>query len=269
MTKRAAVYARVCVDDGQNLAEQVTACSEYAQNHDLMIVAEFAEIGRSANGPSAPLPQLEQVMELARNGEFHVLVVHDAYRLSRRLSDLLRIEGELNDQGVHIEYVLQGDGDTSTRSLMTDYAHCLTMEQNLRRIRKDPYLLRGRVTCGQCGQRMRSHTIYRESESNRKRFRFYRCEGHCKRRNARNCDLPPFRADRVDAVVWNWISQSVGEARLEASSQREVLACDAGTKRKILKVLDVRVTLAVEDGQKVVRVRSVINDTVGSVYQVR
>ena len=269
MTKRAAVYARVCVDDGHSLAEQVAACSEYAQDHDLCVVAKFMDAGRGASGTSVPPLQLERALELARTGGFDVLVVRDAFRLSRRLPDLLRIEGELRDHGVRIEYVLRGDGDTSARSLMKDYARCLTMEQNIRRIRKDQYLLRGRVICGHCGQQMRGHTIYRKGKLNCKRFQYYWCEGHCKRRNARDCDLPPFRADRVDLVVWNWISQSVRESRLEVGSRREVPTCDAGVKRKVLEVLDVRVTLSVEDGQNAVRVRSVLDDTVGSVFQVR
>jgi predicted site-specific integrase-resolvase len=54
MTDRAAIYARVCIDSGHNLAEQVEACRRYAQDHDLRVVAEFTDASQGASGKPGP-----------------------------------------------------------------------------------------------------------------------------------------------------------------------------------------------------------------------
>jgi predicted site-specific integrase-resolvase len=268
MTKRAAIYARVCVDDGHNLAEQVEACRAYAQDHELHIVAEFTDAGQGASGAAPTLPQLSRALELAGAGGLDVLVVRDAYRLSRTLPDLLRIEGELHDYGARIEYVLFDHGDRSAISLMKDYVRCLNAERNTRCNLRDRYLLRGRVVCGRCGQVMRRRTIYRKGTLGRNGYRYYQCEGHCQREMARRCDLPPFRADRVDAVVWDWIMQSLSESCAGAGHNLDVLACDIEAKRKIAQALGVQVTLVVEDGQKVAYVQSTLDHTTDTEFQV-
>jgi site-specific DNA recombinase len=102
MTKRAVLYARVCVDDGQNLAEQLETCRQYARQHDWHVVEELTEQG--AGSSSSNLPQLDHMLELARAGAFDVLVVRDPYRLSRELARLLSIEVELQQRGCQIRY---------------------------------------------------------------------------------------------------------------------------------------------------------------------
>lgn len=103
VTRRAALYARVCIDDGQNLTEQVETCREHAQDHGWHVVEELAEQGSGSN-PS-DLPQFNCILEMARGGVFDTLVVRDPYRLSRELVKLLAIEAELEQHGVRIEYI--------------------------------------------------------------------------------------------------------------------------------------------------------------------
>lgn len=107
MTKRAVLYARVCVDDGKNLTKQLEICREHAQELDWNIVGELAEQG--AGSSSSSLPQVDHMLELARAGAFDVLVVRDPYRLSRELARLLSIKVELQQRGCEIRYVSSDD----------------------------------------------------------------------------------------------------------------------------------------------------------------
>lgn len=116
MTVRAVLYARVCVNDGQNLAEQLEACREYAQELEWSVVEELAEQG--AGSGSSSLPQQDHMLQLARAGAFDVLVVRDPSRLSRELTKLLSIEAEVKQHGVEIEYVLPERFSTSPANLL-------------------------------------------------------------------------------------------------------------------------------------------------------
>ena len=110
MSKRAVLYARVSRDDrdkdGRNLNGQLEMCREYAQSHGWRVVAELAEDDRGASGASFELPQLNRVREMAREGEFNILVVREIDRLSRSLAKQLIVEEELKRHGVQIAYVL-------------------------------------------------------------------------------------------------------------------------------------------------------------------
>jgi site-specific DNA recombinase len=112
MNKRAIIYARVSGDDvrqgkdGRNLAEQIAMGREFAQSKGYSIIAELAEDDRGATGASLDLEQLNRVFNMARAGEFDILIVRELDRLSRRLSKQLIIEEELRRSGVEIEYVL-------------------------------------------------------------------------------------------------------------------------------------------------------------------
>jgi DNA invertase Pin-like site-specific DNA recombinase len=86
MTARAVLYARVCVDNGQNLAEQLETCRQHTRQHDWHVVEELAE--RGASGSSLERPQLNRALEMARTGGVGILIVHDPYRLSREWTSL-------------------------------------------------------------------------------------------------------------------------------------------------------------------------------------
>jgi hypothetical protein len=261
MIRTAAIYARVCADDGHNLAQQVEACREHAQDHGLRVVAEFTDAGQGASGaPPAP-PQLNRALELARAGGFEVLVVGDAYRLSRSLSNVLEIEDQLRGYGVAIDYVLHGRRDPLSGSLIKDFYHYLTRRADARHNGTHQYLLRGRVTCGKCGHRLRARLVNRNSSQGRNCYLYYRCDTRCGPKHVRSCDVPPFRADRVDTVVWNWMAHSLQQTFPEISKNLEMLAGDFEAKRQIVEMLDVQATLAVEDGRKVVYVQSVLDGT--------
>lgn len=72
-----------------------------------------------------------------------------------------------------------------------------------RRSTKREYLLRRRVVCGDCGLKLRCHAV----QTGGKVYPYYSCIGgsHHMFEAPRPCNLPAFRADVVDAVVWDWV----------------------------------------------------------------
>jgi site-specific DNA recombinase len=96
MKKRAVTYARVSGDDrgkeGRNLIGQLEICREYALSRGYYIVAELPEDDRGASGASFELPQLNQALEMARNGKFDILVAREIDRFARGLAKQLIIE---------------------------------------------------------------------------------------------------------------------------------------------------------------------------------
>ena len=116
MNNRAVTYARVSGDDrvkdGRNLAGQLDICREHALKKGYRIVTELSEDDRGASGASFELPALNQALEMAKNGEFDVLVVREIDRFARSLAKQLIIEQEFRRHRVQIEYVMGEYPDT-------------------------------------------------------------------------------------------------------------------------------------------------------------
>lgn len=116
VVERAVLYARVSGDDrgqeGRNLAGQIEMGREFAQGKSYNIVAEFREDDRGASGYEIDLPELNKIRDMARSGQFDVLIVRELDRLSRNLAKQLIVEEELRRAGVRIEYVLAEYADT-------------------------------------------------------------------------------------------------------------------------------------------------------------
>ena len=97
--RRAVLYARVSGDDtkteGRNLDGQIQMCREYAEGNGWSVVAELAEDDRGASGAELDLPKLNEMLGMARRGEFDILVVREIDRLSRSLPKQLFIEDEI------------------------------------------------------------------------------------------------------------------------------------------------------------------------------
>jgi site-specific DNA recombinase len=74
-----------------------------------------------------------------------------------------------------------------------------------RRNRRYNYLLSRRVTCGACGLKMAGNVSWYWYKGERRTYSFYRCPTERGAGYERNCDTPAFRADQVDAAVWDWV----------------------------------------------------------------
>jgi site-specific DNA recombinase len=122
MTKRAISYARVSSDDrgkdNRNLSGQLEMCREYALDKGYVLLREMAEDDRGASGASFELEKLGEILEMAKNHEFDLLIVREIDRLSRNLAKQLVVEEELLRAGVKIEYVLGEYADTPEGNLM-------------------------------------------------------------------------------------------------------------------------------------------------------
>ena len=133
MTKRAILYGRVSSDDraktgGANLQAQLDLCREYATKQGYSIIVELAEDDRGASGASFDLPQLSKALDMARSGEYDVLIARELDRLSRDLAKQLLVEQELKRSGVTIEYALYDFPDTpegrlnkNLRAMLAEY----------------------------------------------------------------------------------------------------------------------------------------------------
>ncbi|MGA7193601.1 MAG: recombinase family protein [Anaerolineales bacterium] len=67
--------------------------------------------------------------------------------------------------------------------------------------RKSTYLLSGRMKCGHCGASFNgeAHTMHN--------IRYYRCLAIHKGGLAKKCNMPSFRVEIVDRIVWDWVVQ--------------------------------------------------------------
>jgi len=140
MTKRAVIYARTSYDDrdtdGRNLAGQLEMGREYCRKRGYIIASEMAEDSRGASGAEINLPQLNKVLEMAKNGLLDVLVVRELDRLSRDVGKLYIVEKELRRYKVNIEYVLTDFPQTPAGQLMKNiYASFAQFERDEIRLR--------------------------------------------------------------------------------------------------------------------------------------
>ena len=75
---------------------------------------------------------------------------------------------------------------------------------------KREYLLRRRMKCGLCDSSM--NCIGRKSGNNR--YQYYICNGYMGGVVNVSCDLPGFRSDHVDALVWEWIKSLLTQSEV-------------------------------------------------------
>ena len=130
---RAVLYGRVSSDDrgktgGANLADQLTMCRDFSEQRGYSVVAELAEDDRGASGASLDLTELTRALEMARLGQYDVLVVRELDRLSRDLTKQLLVEQELKAGDVRVEYCLYDFPDTpegrlnkNLRAMLAEY----------------------------------------------------------------------------------------------------------------------------------------------------
>jgi site-specific DNA recombinase len=77
----------------------------------------------------------------------------------------------------------------------------LNTSESKRNVKRE-YLLRGRVRCGLCKS---SVNCYATQPPGGKFYLYYRCNGYVGNIANTECNLPSFRVDIVDELVWNWI----------------------------------------------------------------
>ncbi len=143
MSKRAVLYARVSYDDrdtdGRNLQSQLDMGRERCAEKSYRIVAELSEDDRGASGADFDLPQLNKALEMARAGEFEVLIVRELDRFARGLAKQLIVEGEFKRAGIEVEYVLgeypdtpEGNLNKNIKAVIAEYERLKITERLIR-----------------------------------------------------------------------------------------------------------------------------------------
>ncbi|GAG34616.1 unnamed protein product, partial [marine sediment metagenome] len=82
-----------------------------------------------------------------------------------------------------------------------------TNKKRAKRNRKYSYLLVGHITCGHCGLSINGNA----KQGKKRMYFYYRCNGRDKR-TVRNCKIPRFRVEVVDAAVWEWIRDVMSDS---------------------------------------------------------
>jgi len=157
MSTRAVLYARISGDENgevSKLETQLADCRRFANEKGYTILHEFQEDTYSS-GADLDLPHLNEVLDLARDGAFEVLVCRELDRLARSLAKQLYIEDELKRSGVRIEYALERYDDSPEGRLMKH------VKASVACTKKDPLHLK-RVRCQSGEGAIRSYVPMRK-----------------------------------------------------------------------------------------------------------
>ena len=114
---RCAVYARYSSEKQNSLSidQQVRKCREYADRHSLRVLDQRIYADEAISGATDDRAGLRRLLAAAREKPrpFDIVLADDTSRVSRRLSDSLRIIEQLQFAGIRVIYIAQGI-DTSS-----------------------------------------------------------------------------------------------------------------------------------------------------------
>jgi len=118
--KKSALYARVSSDrqkEEKTIDSQIATLKERIKEDGNILVGEFVDEGWS--GETIDRPELANLRERVKNGEFEAVYIYHLDRLSRELGNQLYVISEIKRCGVEI-YTSQGklDDDPNNRLLM-------------------------------------------------------------------------------------------------------------------------------------------------------
>src|SRR5690625_4856964 len=101
----AAIYARVSTEeqatDGYSVKAQREALSDYARKHNLNIINEYIDEGKSGKSISGR-PQMTKLLKDAAQKKFDTVIIYKLDRLARKTRDSLEIAETLNNHGVQL-----------------------------------------------------------------------------------------------------------------------------------------------------------------------
>src|SRR5277367_4728313 len=110
---RAAIYARVSTNNGQDPHMQIRELREYCKRRGWEIEGEYVDAGIS--GAKEHRPQLDVLLAACRKRRFDAVLVYRYDRFARSLRQLVNALGEFDALGVHFISLHEGV-DTSTPS---------------------------------------------------------------------------------------------------------------------------------------------------------
>lgn len=143
MRKKAILYARVSGDDRKyatsGIESQLADCKKYAEQQGYEIVGEHFETPDKATSGADWLPEIENILTLAYDGAFDVLIVREVDRLARNRFKQMSIENTIEGLGLRVEYVIGQFKDSAEgrllRGVMSDFAE-YEREKTLQRTKR-------------------------------------------------------------------------------------------------------------------------------------
>jgi site-specific DNA recombinase len=117
---RCAIYARFSSEkqNAFSIDQQIRKCREHADRIGLRVLDEFIFTDHAVSGATGDRAGLQQLLTRAKEKPpaFNVILVDDTSRLSRKLSDALRIKERLDFAGIRVVFVSQGFDSSAPQS---------------------------------------------------------------------------------------------------------------------------------------------------------
>lgn len=140
--KKAVIYARFSCDKqrDESIEDQLRVCTEYAENHGILIVDHYCDFAIS--GRTDHRPQFQNMIEDAPDGTFDAVIVYKTDRFARNRYDSAIYKKKLIDSGVKVisatEEIPDGGGGIIMESMYESLAELYSVQisQNVRRAAK-------------------------------------------------------------------------------------------------------------------------------------
>ncbi len=124
MNKPAAIYARVSSDrqkENQTIASQTAALKEYAETHGYLVPAEWVFEDDGYSGAGLIRPGLEDVRDLAAQGQIEAVLVYSPDRLSRKYAYQVLLAEEFARCGVSLVFQRSPSSETPEDQLLVQF----------------------------------------------------------------------------------------------------------------------------------------------------
>ena len=122
--KPATIYARVSSDrqkEEQTIASQTAALIEYAKNEGYSVPEEWIFQDEGYSGATLVRPGLEQLRDLASEGQVGALLVYSPDRLSRKYAYQVLLVEEFDRHGVDIVFIKSPKATTPEEQLLLQF----------------------------------------------------------------------------------------------------------------------------------------------------
>src|ERR1700746_815729 len=122
--RMAAIYARVSSEqqgEANTIASQTAALLEFAQGHDLEVPKEWVFEDEGYSGATLERPGLEQVRDLAAEGQIQAVLAYAPDRLSRKYAYQILLIEELARNGVETLFVKAPQGASAEDQLLVQF----------------------------------------------------------------------------------------------------------------------------------------------------
>jgi site-specific DNA recombinase len=140
LNMRCAIYSRYSSDNQReaSIHDQVRKCREYALSKQWVVLEEHIYADEAISGSGIDRPALTRLLQVSRSHArpFDAILVDDTSRLSRNLSDALRMTDELAFIGVRVIAVSQGIDSADEQAPVMFTVHGLIDQFYIRELAK-------------------------------------------------------------------------------------------------------------------------------------